>query len=219
MTIKNGEIAKSSEVIESVGRLTAQQAYERVKDTPASVLNVDYLGADIFTSEIGEKETINTSNSTANYNNWDVSTLDYDNISEDLLGSDDLFFKPDGTKLYVIENVTLTSYTLSTPWDISTATQTNQIADLGGNTYTALFFKPDGTKLYVIDAINQNIEEWTMSSYWDISTATKTNTQSSSDNYLTGIHISNDGRKRYNTVKTENIFPFPNKNRSLFLFK
>ena len=52
-------------------RIISQLAYEQVKAGSASWTNTDYLGADIFTDSNGAKNTIDTGNSTAQYNTDD----------------------------------------------------------------------------------------------------------------------------------------------------
>lgn len=74
MVIKNGNTASANDVIASVGNTTSQLAYEQVKSDSSNWTNTDYLGADIFTDSDGAKNTIDTGNSTATYNN---STSDY----------------------------------------------------------------------------------------------------------------------------------------------
>jgi len=62
------------------------------------------------------------------------------------------YIKPDGTRLYTLVGGTISEFTLSTPWDISTATSTST-ADLnlalGIDLLNGLYFKPDGTEFYV----------------------------------------------------------------------
>jgi len=86
----------------------------------------------------------------------------------------DLFFKPDGTKLYVLgaSGDDVNEYTLSTAWDISTATyvQNFSVASQEAGP-TGIFFKSDGTKMYVCGTVNDNVNEYDLSSAWDISTA------------------------------------------------
>ena len=66
-----------------------------------------------------------------------------------------LFFKPDGTKMYVVGAIgeDVNEYDLSSAWDISSAVflQTFSVAaqDILPQ---SVFFKPDGTKMYVIGA-------------------------------------------------------------------
>ena len=85
---------------------------------------------------------------------------DISSDTQDLRG---ITFKPDGTIMYVttdkgagsnIES-TIIEYSLSTPFDISTATKTSETdLDVDGSTIMdkphAIEFKPDGKVMYVI---------------------------------------------------------------------
>ena len=90
-----------------------------------------------------------------------------------------LEFKPDGTKLYLLNrtNKTIIEYSLSTAWDITTAsldtTHTPGIASTAGE---SIKFKPDGTKMYLLTSNPDEIEEWTMSTAWDLSTLSEDGT-------------------------------------------
>ena len=72
-------------------------------------------------------------------------------ISTEEQAPQDLFFKPDGTKMYLLgdDSDDITEFSLSTAWDISTLSATatfsvgNEISNVSG-----LWFKPDGTKMW-----------------------------------------------------------------------
>ena len=85
-----------------------------------------------------------------------------------------LFFKPDGTKVFVIGNGSgkIWEYPMTTPWDISTMGTSTANLDL--TTYAANvrggFFKPDGTRFYSGHLTNDTVGEWILSTPWDVST-------------------------------------------------
>src|SRR3989344_3245892 len=87
----------------------------------------------------------------------------------------DLAFKPDGTKVYVIggTNDRVYQYPLSIPWRISSigATEANSgsLAADEGNP-RGLAFKLDGTKVFIIGEDNNTIRQYPLSTAWDIST-------------------------------------------------
>ena len=108
---------------------------------------------------------------------WDISTasfLQLFSVAAEEIVPQDLFFKPDGTKMYVIGATgdDVNQYDLSTAWDISTASffQLFSVA-AQETTPTGLFFKPDGTKMYVLGQIGDDVNEYNLSTAWDISTA------------------------------------------------
>ena len=112
---------------------------------------------------------------------WDVSTASYTTVGSVSTQTSDpqgLAFKPDGTKVYVIDKGTyyIYQYSLSTAWDISTISYDSKSLDY--STYQGpamcLFFKPDGTEVYIGGASGSNFDQFTLSTAWDISTASHT---------------------------------------------
>jgi DNA-binding beta-propeller fold protein YncE len=91
---------------------------------------------------------------------WDVSTASYlqnFSVASQETAPSGLFFKPDGTKMYVIGlfQDSVYEYDLSSAWDVSTASftypTTNYFSVAAQETIPqGVFFKPDGTKMYVI---------------------------------------------------------------------
>jgi hypothetical protein len=83
-----------------------------------------------------------------------------------------LFFKPDGTRLYIGDNITnfIHQYDLSTAWDLSTISYSNVELGWGSNGYSyGLTFKPDGTEMYVADPVYNSIYQTTLNTAWDLS--------------------------------------------------
>lgn len=109
---------------------------------------------------------------------WDISTATYDSVSVSLSGYTGsvkaIFFKSDGTRLYVNGGGNVTyQWNLSTAWDLSTAsysTQSSSVMLPGSGTVYGLFIKPDGTKAYTIEQSTDTIYQFSMSSAWNIST-------------------------------------------------
>ena len=120
-----------------------------------------------------------------------------------------LTFKPDGTEMYYVgtHNDRVSRHTLSTPWDVSTAsfvgsspntlTQVSQLTDVK--------FNNDGTKMYMADkagTTDNTIYQYSLSSAWDPGTATYDNksydftTQLTSDE-LNCFVFNNDGSAVY----------------------
>ena len=85
-----------------------------------------------------------------------------------------LFFKPDGTKMYVTGALgdEVNEYDLSTAWDVPTASylQTYSVSLQDSNPQNN-FFKPDGTKMYVVGQTGRDINEYDLSTAWDVTTA------------------------------------------------
>lgn len=114
-----------------------------------------------------------------------------------------LYFRPDGLKMYVIGQTgdDVNEYTLTTPWDIGTATFTQVSATLTQDGSPAdLFIRADGTKLYIVGDANNTVYQYTMSTPWDVSTITYDSISfsvSTQENTPTGIHFSSDGTKMF----------------------
>ena len=114
------------------------------------------------------------------------ASMSYDSVSFGLvtsMGSSitpaSMKFKPDGTKLFVLngDNKTVYEYNLSTPYDLSTVSYNNitlSISSVEGFP-EGIFFKPDGTKMYVVGTQFDSVRMMDLSTPWDISTATYNN--------------------------------------------
>jgi hypothetical protein len=106
---------------------------------------------------------------------WDVTTLSFEkelDVSSDFSYCTGIEFTLDGTRMFVSGGVggsfRLISYTLSTPWDISTATKLHQIftSSPGG-----VRISPDGQTLFFLNAATPNkIEKYTLNSPWNLTT-------------------------------------------------
>jgi DNA-binding beta-propeller fold protein YncE len=140
---------------------------------------------------------------------WDVTTAiytypttDYYSVSTQETSPTDLFFKPDGTKMYVIGTIgdDVNEYDLSTAWDISTAVflQLFSVA-AQENLPQGVFFKPDGTKMYIIGSTGDDVNEYNLSVPWDISTAVFLQLFSVNAQEITptGVFFKPDGTKMY----------------------
>ncbi|MCH8741440.1 hypothetical protein IH779_00905 [Patescibacteria group bacterium] len=139
---------------------------------------------------------------------WDVSTavfLQVFSVSTQETLPMGLFFKPDGTKMYVIGTsglVNVNEYDLSTPWNVSTAVFLQRFKVIAQETTpSGVSFKPDGAKMYVIGVGGNEVNEYDLSTAWDVSTAVflqkfSVLTQESASN---GVFFKPDGKKMYVT--------------------
>lgn len=115
---------------------------------------------------------------------WDISTASYVQ-SFSIAGQETspmgLFFKSDGTKMYVsgLAGDDINEYSLSTAWDISTASYVQNDSTAGYDTQpNDVFFKPDGTEMYVAGGFFDSVYQLSLSTAWDISTATLSSSKS-----------------------------------------
>jgi DNA-binding beta-propeller fold protein YncE len=109
---------------------------------------------------------------------WDLSTAGSAGSSFSVSGQEtnpmEVFFKPDGTKMYVMGTAgdDVNEYNLSTAWNITTASHVQAFSVSAKETYpTGLFFKDDGTKMYITGSDSDSVHEYDLSTAWDVSTA------------------------------------------------
>ena len=139
---------------------------------------------------------------------WDISTASYDNKSFSV-GSQDatpagLFFKPDGTKMYITgyQKDVVFQYSLSTARDVSTASYDSKSFSVSSQDTSAwcLFFKSDGTKMYVSGRGSDRVYQYSLSTAWDVSTASydsKSFGVSSQATNHYSLFFKSDGTKMY----------------------
>ena len=110
---------------------------------------------------------------------WDIRTAYCSPYSYSVTNQDGiplgLYIKPDGTKLYVVGQVTdqVYEYDFIVPWEVGTLTYTGKsfsIAAQEGDSRNVVF-KDDGTKFYVIGTTNDKVYQYSCSTAWDVSTA------------------------------------------------
>lgn len=83
-----------------------------------------------------------------------------------------LWFKSDGTKMYVLGDDKVFEYSLSTAWSVTTASYTQQFSVSTQETNsTGLSFNNDGTEMFIVGVTNDSIFKYTLSTAWDVSTA------------------------------------------------
>ncbi|MEX0895132.1 MAG: Ig-like domain-containing protein [Balneolaceae bacterium] len=108
--------------------------------------------------------------------------------------------KDDGEKMWVFNRREIWEYTLSTPWNISTATQTGY-KDLSDKVMRghSIDFKPDGSVLYVDDRMHEGVFQYTLSDPWDIATASLDDVLdiSNQQEEVRGIELNSDGSRMY----------------------
>jgi sugar lactone lactonase YvrE len=110
---------------------------------------------------------------------WDINTASYASLSSPSLATQegagqDITFGDSGTKMYLIGTTadTIYQYTLSTAWNISTATYaTKSFSVTTQESFpTGIAFKSDGTKFYVVGEGASRVFQYSCSTAWDIST-------------------------------------------------
>lgn len=139
---------------------------------------------------------------------WDISTISYNSENFGPEGQDTVpygvDFKSDGTKMYIIGNTNdrVYQYTLSTAWDISTASYDSVYLAVNSQDSAPVDvrFKSDGTKFYISGLTNDSIFQYALTTAWDLSTASyesKSFDHSSQSTSNYGFDFNSDGTKLY----------------------
>ena len=193
--------------------------------TPAATVDISLASADYFTITLDQNTTFTVSNVDAGVDTFNLTITgfavegdgyylpqaSYDSVSFSVASQDSIpegiFFKPDGTKMYVLgrANTTVFQFSLSTAWDLSTASYDSVSFSVGSqdSSPAELFFKPDGTKMYVVgygDFPNSYVYQYSLSTAWDLSTASYDNVSfevSSQEQIPFVMFFKPDGTKMY----------------------
>jgi len=137
---------------------------------------------------------------------WLLSSASYDSVAFDV-GSETgspggMCLTDDGSRLYVIGgNTNIYQYTLSTAFDISTATYTTITKSVSAEAVAILGvrFKGDGKTMITV-ANNGILYQYTLGASWDVSTAVysgKSLDISSEDGNTEDLHVSESGTDIY----------------------
>lgn len=136
----------------------------------------------------------------------DLANASYDSVSFSVASEEtvptNIGFSDDGTNMYIIGVISdkIHQYTLSTAWDLSTASYASKSLTTDDSSPRDFTFKPDGTKVYFCGTTNDTTYQYSLSTAWDISTATTDNksfSSSTQDGSPVGIKFKNDGSKVY----------------------
>ena len=142
--------------------------------TPANIqLNAD--GTKLYVMGQDNDSIFQYSLSTA----FDLSTASYDSVSFSVNSQEATpwagTFSLDGGKLYVIGGVnnTVFQYTVSTPFDLSTASYDSVSFSVASQSLISkcIEISTDGTKMYVSDDNSDSIYQYSLSTAFDLSTA------------------------------------------------
>lgn len=137
---------------------------------------------------------------------WDVSTASYASklytATAQLTAPRAVRFSADGTKMYLVGTTAIVyQYTLSTPWDVSTASYASKSLSLTSqmaSSTAGLCLSSDGTKLYAMYRITGVVYQYTLATPWDLSTGSYASisediSAQAPNNY--GIDITPDGTR------------------------
>jgi hypothetical protein len=145
---------------------------------------------------------------------WDTSTSSYDSKSFSVASQENnlrgLYIKPDGTKFYTIgiQADVVYQYSMSTAWDVSTASYDNKSFSVSSQEGEAqgISFKQDGTKMFIVGSLGDEVNEYSLSTAWDVSSSSFTTNFviSGQDTNPNDIYFKPDGAKFWVTGDTNN---------------
>jgi sugar lactone lactonase YvrE len=114
---------------------------------------------------------------------WSVATASYASKSFSVASQEvtpaGVWFKPDGTVMYVVGTSTDTvyQYALSTAWDVSTASYGGVFYSVAAqeSSPAQVNLSDDGLKMWLLGQTGDDIWEYDLGTAWDVSTATPVN--------------------------------------------
>ena len=139
---------------------------------------------------------------------YNVGTASYDNVTVSVSsqegGAAAIEFSTDGTKMYILgwQNDTVFQYTLTTAFDLSTASYASKSFSVATQESTpmGLRFNPEGTKMYVIGTGQDKVFQYTLSTAFDVSSASYDSISfsvTSQESVPYAMAFKNDGSKLY----------------------
>ena len=113
-------------------------------------------------------------------NYWDLDNTGFETSSPSMTSENNIphgiFFKPDGTRYYMIgsqgSKEGVYEYSMTTAWDVSTATYTGNYFDIShysADAWRSISFKPDGTRLFLTNEDSDTIKAYDLDIAWDLS--------------------------------------------------
>ena len=153
---------------------------------------------------------------------FDLSTASYASKSFDTSSQrggqevQDVSISSDGTRLYIIVVNHIYEYTLSTAYDVSSATYNSKTYNYSSQVPAGvgMAFGNSGTKMYVMGAASavDTIFEYTLSTAWDVSTASYSGNSfvaAGRTNDGTGLALSSNGEYLYSVGSTgDTVFQY-----------
>jgi len=137
---------------------------------------------------------------------YSVATASYESKSFSVAAQDitptGIWFRPNGLAMYVVGSTgdSVYQYTLSTAWDVSTATFLQAVSISGQETVpNSIVLTGDGQRMFVCGQTGDDVNVYSLSTAWNISTATFLGIVSVSGQEATptGIYVRPDGSKLY----------------------
>ena len=149
---------------------------------------------------------------------FDLSSASYDSVSFGVVSQDgnmfDIDFNTDGTKMYLVgsSSDSVHQYSLSTGFDLSTASSDSVSFNAQDSAPAGLAFSTDGTKMTCVGYGSDNAYQFSLSTGFDLSTASYDGSFSLASQTTAPISVAfnSTGEKMYvlSTAPTEDIYQY-----------
>ncbi len=150
---------------------------------------------------------------------FDVSTSTFEQIKDlstelTLNKPKDVEFNADGTKMFILDTSSIYVYTLSTAFDISTASYDNYAFSTADyeTSLTGFDFNDDGTVMFILGTQNDKVHEYYLSTGFDLTTASHVSSFSinAKDVQPKGMAFNNTGSKWFflGGTDTDKVFEY-----------
>lgn len=145
------------------------------------------------------------------------------NVATETGNPEDLAFKSNGTKLYVLGSGIVFQYALTTPWFVNSVgspkVETSFSVVAQDSVMAGLTFNADGTKMYTTGDTNDSVYEYDLSTPWEVDTASFLCSFSVSADEAdpTAIYWQDDGTNFFITgTQSDSIIQYKAANTSAF---
>lgn len=138
---------------------------------------------------------------------FDLKTARYTNqsfvVNSQESGATGVALNTDGTKMYVVglTDRAVVEYTLSTPFDLTTATHAGTAEEFSVNSEDSspqdLTFNADGSRMYVVGNTNESVYQYDLSTPFDVSTAVYNSVSISAGPSPRGLAFNTSGSAMY----------------------
>ena len=146
-------------------------------------------------------DDVNEYDLSAGYNVSTASYVQSFSVSSQEGGPSDIAFNPEGTKMFIVgfSGDEINEYSLSTAFDVSTASYTQNFSLPQDEFPHGLAFNPTGTKMYTIGTESDKVYEYSLGTGYDVSTASYVRSFSTSgqESTPTDVDFNTSGTKMY----------------------
>lgn len=150
---------------------------------------------------------------------WDISSAIYDNILLDVSTENtsgvSIAFKTDGLRMYMLGLVgdTIYQYSLTTAWDLSTASYDTVSFGVGGQEIfpDSIRLRDDGTRMFIVGSGSNSVFQYDLSTAWDLGSAVYNGvffSVASEESSTHAVAFKNDGTRMYVGGNTGSIYQY-----------